>query len=75
MNQFLCLCLSLSALGFTACHDSDDDDDDGPATPSGESLVSSLILDNTTESAEPVEINDLDLQFSEDEDAFSPFFP
>jgi hypothetical protein len=74
MRKHLCLCLSLAALGITACHDSGGDDN-GPATPSGESLVNSLILDNTTDSAEPVEINDLDLQFSESEDAFSSFFP
>lgn len=50
------------------CHDSDDD---GPTTPSGNALVTSLIQDNTTDSAEPVDVNDLDLDFSEDEGAFS----
>jgi len=64
--------LLLSAVTLTlvaGCHDSDDDD--GPSTPSGNALVTSLIRDNTTDSAEPVELNDLDLDFSEDEGAFS----
>ena len=59
--------------GVAAC--SDGDSDDGPATPSGESLVGQLITSNTTDSAEPVELNGLALQFSEDEDAFAGFFP
>jgi hypothetical protein len=46
----------------------------GPATPSGDALVGSLLADNTTDSAEPVELNDLDLEFSEDEDAYAAFF-
>ncbi len=44
---------------------------DESATPSGEALVTSLIQDNTTDSAEPVDVNDLDLDFSEDGGAFS----
>lgn len=60
------------ALALAAC--SDNDDDDGPDVPSGQALVTNLIQDNTTESAEPVEINDLDLEFSEDENAYSALF-
>ena len=45
----------------------DNDVDPVQTTPSGNSLVQDLIDDNTTDSAEPIEIDDLDLQFSEDE--------
>jgi ABC-type glycerol-3-phosphate transport system substrate-binding protein len=44
------------------------------STPSGDALAQSLILDTTTDSAEPVEINDLDLDFGSDGAAFSAFF-
>ncbi|MCY2959013.1 MAG: hypothetical protein NTY35_02520 [Planctomycetota bacterium] len=70
MKSFVTV-LGLLALG--ACNSSNNDDaqDTGPT---GNSLVESLIIDNTTDSAEPVDINDLDLQFSEDENAFSGLF-
>ncbi len=66
----LTLVLALSMLA--ACSDNDDDPVD--TTPSGNSLVQSLVEDNTTDSAEPIDVNDLDLQFSEDENAFSGLF-
>lgn len=64
------LLLGLVAAG---CHG--DGDDDGPSAPSGQTLVGQLITSNTTDSAEPVELNGLDLQFSESETAFDAFFP
>ncbi len=68
--KHLAIALVLLALG--ACNHGHDDAPD--AGPSGNGLVQSLISDNTTDSAEPVDVNDLDLQFSEDEDAFSGLF-
>ena len=41
-----------------------------PAVSSGQSLVSGLISNNTSDSAEPVELEGLDLQFSDDPHAF-----
>ncbi len=75
MNTKLHAALLLAAgLACAACNDNDNDDDDSPSGPSGNVLVTDLITNNTTDSAEPIEINDLDLEFSEDEDAFSDFF-
>lgn len=68
--KHLAIALGLLALG--ACGNGHDDGPD--AGPSGNGLVQGLISDNTTDSAEPVDVNDLDLQFSEDEDAFSGLF-
>lgn len=68
--KHLAIAIALLALG--ACgHDKDHGVDAGP---SGNGLVQSLIVDNTTDSAEPVDVNDLELQFSEDANAFSGLF-
>lgn len=71
-NSKLHVILMLAAgLACAACHDDDDDDDN---TPSGNALVTDLVTNNTSDSAEPIDINDLELEFSEDENAFSSFF-
>ena len=58
-------------LALSACNG---DGGGSVAAPSGDALAQSLILDSTSDSAEPVEINDLDLDFSTDGTAFSGFF-
>lgn len=59
----------LVGLALAGCNDNDDDN--GPVLPSGESLVRELIVNGTTESAEPIDVNGLNLQFSEDPNAFN----
>jgi len=51
-----------------ACSSSEDDE---PSTPSATALTPPWIEEYTTDSAEPVDIEVLDLDLSEDEDAFS----
>ena len=72
MRNITTIALTLVLASFAAC--SNNDSNNAVAAPSGNALVQSLVDDNTTDSAEPVEINDLDLQFSEDENAFSGLF-
>lgn len=43
-------------------------------TPSGNAFVASQIAGNTNDTAEPVQINDSDLQFSENPAAFDALF-
>jgi hypothetical protein len=62
----------LLALGL--CAACSDGDSDGGETPSGQALVTSLIVDNTSLSAEPVGLNELELEFSNDPAAFDEFF-
>ncbi len=47
----------------------------GAAAPSGNALVQDLIRNQTSESAEPVDINGLDLAFSTDPEAFAGVLP
>lgn len=63
--------LLAAGLACAACHD---DDDDGTSGSSGDALVRDLVTNNTSDSAEPIDVNDLDLQFSGDENAFSDLF-
>ncbi len=65
--------LVIAAALFTGCGNGGGGND-GNDTPSGQALAADLIRNNTTDSAEPIEVNDLDLQFSESEGAFSSFF-
>jgi hypothetical protein len=63
--------LVLLGCGLAGCSDSDDP---APLLPSGESLTRDLIVNGTTDSADPIDVNALDLQFSEDPHAFDDFF-
>jgi len=60
--------LVILAAGFSACSNNDDD---APLLPSGEALTRDLIVNGTTETADPVDVNGLNLQFSEDPNAFN----
>ncbi len=62
LATFVCL-----GLGFSACSDNDDE---APLLPSGEALTRDLLVNGTTETAEPIDVNGLSLQFSEDPNAF-----
>ena len=62
---------ALVAAGLAGCSDSDDP---APLLPSGEGLARDLIANGTTDSADPVDVNGLNLTFSEDPDAFADFF-
>lgn len=66
-----CAAFVLLGLGLAGCSDSDDP---APALPSGEALARDLVVNGTTESADPVDVNGLSLQFSEDPNAFDDFF-
>ena len=57
---------------LTGCSDSDDDP--APLLPSGEALTRDLIVNGTTDSADPIDVNGLNLQFSEDPNAFDDLF-
>ena len=59
--------LALVALATSACGGG------GSSTPSGNSFVTSAI-GQTSETAEPTQINDLDLSFSNSETAFDSLF-
>ena len=67
-RNLLAVLACAAAFSLAACHD---DDDDGAVLPSGESLTRDLLVNGTSDVAEPIELNGLDLQFSEDPDAFA----
>ena len=60
--------LALALLG--ACHDSDGSDAVG-----ADALVTDLILNRTTESGAPVEVNGVNVVFPQDEAAFDDVLP
>jgi hypothetical protein len=62
---------ALAVAGLAGCSDGDDP---APLLPSGEGLARDLIANGTTDSADPIDVNGLNLEFSEDPDAFADFF-
>lgn len=64
----LVLAAALASVALAACGGG------SSGTPSGNGFVTSQIANNTTDTAEPVEINDASLQFSENPAAFDALF-
>lgn len=64
----IALLLALALLG--GCHDSD-----GSDAVSAEALVTDLLMNQTTESGAPVEVNGVNLAFPADEGAFEDVLP